>query len=55
MTINEEKSLLDISPEWVKQILIFSLNTGLRLGELTSLEWSRVNIFKKYSYSVVSG
>ena len=47
LTIDEEKSLLDISPEWSKQILIFSLNTDLRLGELTRLEWSRVNIFKK--------
>jgi|TARA_Y100000294_G_scaffold36327_1_gene31823 integrase len=44
---DEEKKLLDNSPEWTKQIIIFSLNTGLRLGELTGLEWSRVNIFNK--------
>ncbi len=44
---DEEKRLLDNSPEWIKQIIIFSLNTGLRLGELTGLEWSRVNIFNK--------
>jgi integrase len=47
LTKDEEKRLLDNSPEWVKQILIFSLNTGLRLGELSSLEWSRVNILNK--------
>ncbi len=47
LTIEEEKRLLDISPEWVKQILIFGLNTGLRLGELSSLEWSRVNILNR--------
>lgn len=47
LTREEETRLLGISPEWVKQIIIFSLNTGLRLGELTSLEWSRVNVFNK--------
>ena len=47
MSKDEEKKLLDNSPEWTKQIIIFSLNTGLRLGELTGLEWSRVNIFNK--------
>jgi len=44
---DEEKRLLDNSPEWIKQIIIFSLNTGLRLGELTGLEWSRVDISNK--------
>ena len=47
LTIDEEKRLLDISPERIKQIIIFSLNTGLRLGELSGLEWSRVNILNK--------
>jgi integrase len=47
LTIDEERRLLDNSPEWIEQIIIFSLNTGLRLGELSNLEWSRVNIFNK--------
>ena len=44
---DEEKRLLDNSPEWLREIIIFSLNTGLRQGELTSLEWSRVDISNK--------
>ena len=44
---DEEKRLLDNSPEWIKQIIIFSLNTGLRLGELIGLEWSRVDFSNK--------
>ena len=44
---DEEKRLLDNSPEWLREIIIFSLNTGLRQGELISLEWSRVDISNK--------
>ena len=43
----EEKRLLENSPEWLREIIIFVLNTGLRQGELLSLEWNRVNLFRK--------
>ncbi len=44
---DEEERLLVNSPEWLCEIICFALNTGLRQGELISLEWSRVNIFNK--------
>ena len=44
---DEERRLIDNSPEWLREIIIFSLNTGLRQGELASLEWSRVDIAKE--------
>ena len=44
---DEEKRLLDKSPEWLWEIISFALNTGLRQDELLSLEWSRVDIFRK--------
>lgn len=47
LTEDEEKRLLDYSPSWLRDIIIFDLNTGLRQGELLSLEWNRVNLFRK--------
>jgi integrase len=47
LTEDEEKRLLESSPEWLCEIIVFALNTGLRQGELLSLEWNRVNLFHK--------
>ena len=44
---DEETILLDNCPEWLRDILVFDLNTGLRQDELLSLEWSRVNLLRK--------
>ncbi|MCP4368634.1 MAG: site-specific integrase, partial [Deltaproteobacteria bacterium] len=47
LTDDEETRLLDASPLWLRDIIIFGLNTGLRQNELLSLEWSRVDLFRK--------
>jgi site-specific recombinase XerD len=44
---DEEKRLLDNCPEWLREIIVFALNTGLRQEELLSIEWPRVNLFRK--------
>ncbi len=36
LTKDEEKRLLESSPEWLREIIVFALNTGLRQGELLS-------------------
>jgi site-specific recombinase XerD len=47
LTKGEEKMILENSPEWVREIVVFLLNTGLRLEESLSLEWSRVNLLRR--------
>ena len=47
ITKDEEKIILDNSPEWIGEIVVFLLNTGLRLEESLSLEWSRVNLLRR--------
>ncbi|WP_261340990.1 tyrosine-type recombinase/integrase [Candidatus Scalindua japonica] len=47
LTEGEERRLLGNSPDWLREIIAFALNTGLRQDELLSLEWSRVNLLRK--------
>jgi integrase len=47
LTEDEEKRLLENSPHWLRDILVFALHTGLRQDELLSLQWSRVDLFRK--------
>jgi site-specific recombinase XerD len=47
LTVDEEQSLLENSPEWLRDIVLFNLHTGLRQDELLSLTWDRVDMFRK--------
>lgn len=46
LTYEEEKRLLDTCPAWLKEIVTFALNTGMRQGEILGLRWKDVNLFK---------
>lgn len=60
LTLEEEKRLLDccviyatgkenvqIPHYWLQEIVIFDLNTGMRMDELLSLEWPHVDLFRR--------
>ncbi len=47
LTLDEEKRLLENCPEWLKDLIVFSLNTGLRQDEQLSLTWARVSRSRK--------
>ena len=47
LTFEEQKNLLDKSPKWLQEIILFAVNTGLRQGEILDLEWSRVDLTRK--------
>tara|TARA_B100000315_G_C14530181_1_gene565765 strand:- start:68 stop:1120 length:1053 start_codon:yes stop_codon:yes gene_type:complete len=42
-----QKACLDLEYDWLDDILIFDINTGLRMGELISLKWPEVNLRRK--------
>lgn len=44
---DDEKRLLENSPQWLRDIIVFALHTGLRQDELLSLTWDRVDLFRK--------
>lgn len=47
LTPDEESRLLALSPEWLRDIIIFAINTGLRQGEILNLKWPLVDLFRK--------
>ena len=44
LTIEEERDLLLVSPDWLREIIVFALDTGCRRGEILSLSWKHVNL-----------
>jgi integrase len=47
ITPEEELRLLDVSSPWLREIIIFALNTGMRQDEILSLKWSQVDLFRR--------
>lgn len=49
LTIQEEKRLLDkaTNPKWLRPLLIVSLYTGMRKGEILNLKWQDIDLFRK--------
>ncbi len=47
LTEDEEKMLLLASPDWLKEIVIFAVDTGCRRGEILSLPWKHVDLTRR--------
>ena len=45
LTIDEEEKLLQVCPQWLKEIVVFALNTGCRLSEIRFLTWKGADLF----------
>jgi len=38
---------VEVSPIWLREIITFAVNTGLRQAEILNLEWPQVDLFRK--------
>ncbi len=47
LTRDEEEGLLAASPQWLREVVIFAVNTGLRQAEILDLMWDRVDLFRR--------
>jgi len=47
LTQEEEVKLLEACPLWLKDIVMFALNSGMRMGEILSLTWDTVDLFRR--------
>ena len=50
LTLEEEAKLLAASPQWLQEIILFAVNTGLRQSEILDLQWSHVDLFRRTLY-----
>jgi integrase len=46
----QEKLFLAVSPEWLREVVRFAVNTGLRQGEILNLKWCDVDFQRKTIY-----
>ena len=44
---DEEARLLDACPSWLRELVVFALHSGMRLGEILALTWSAVDLFRR--------
>jgi len=47
LTDDEETRLLAICPSWVRELVVFALHSGMRLGEILALTWTGVDLFRR--------
>lgn len=47
LTEDEEARLLAACPSWLRELVVWALHTGMRLGEILVLTWSGVDLFRK--------
>ena len=47
LTHEEEERLLRASPDWLRNILIFAINTGLRQSEILDLKWTQIDLTRR--------
>jgi integrase len=44
LTLDEERRLLEVSPPHLRSFVVVAINTGLRLSELTGLQWADIDL-----------
>ncbi|MEO7861389.1 MAG: tyrosine-type recombinase/integrase [Nitrospirales bacterium] len=47
LSTGEEERLLQMTRPWMKDIVLFALDTGMRMGEIRELTWEGVDLFRK--------
>ena len=47
LTFEEEAQLLAMAPGWLRELIVFAVETGLRESEILTLQWCHVDLFRK--------
>ncbi len=54
LTTEEEQDLLKASLPWLREIIIFALNTGMRQNEILTLKWPQVDLRRRTATLLVT-
>ena len=47
LTLEEEYRLLQAALPWLRELLVFAIHTGMRMGEIVSLTWAGVDLTRR--------
>lgn len=47
LSFDEEERLLQFSPKWLQDIIVFAISTGLRQSEILDLKWAQIDFDRR--------
>jgi len=47
LTVDEETRLLHAAAPWLRDLMLFAIHTGMRMGEILGLTWVGVDLFRR--------
>ena len=47
LTVDEETRLLNAASPWLRELMLFAIHTGMRMGESLGLTWAGVDLFRR--------
>lgn len=47
LTMEEEQRLLATAAPWLRELVVFAIYTGMRMGEILALTWAGVDLFRR--------
>jgi integrase len=47
LTMEEQQRLLAAAAPWLRELVVFAINTGMRMGEILALTWAGVDLFRR--------
>jgi len=47
LTVDEETHLLNAAAPWLRELMLFAVHSGMRMGEILGLTWAGVDLFRR--------
>ena len=47
LTVDEETHLLNAAAPWLRELMLFAIHSGMRMGEILGLTWAGVDLFRR--------